>query len=131
MIENPIAYFLMSKIPFALLLGMLLASAAVLYGEARGLAATGGEGIPIRLSLRGGVGQLLLAASCHVMLCVILSLFTGIEVWKAIRDGQRALAGLYALPVVALGASVLLLGYQMRALVQLTCHPVARPATKR
>ena len=116
---NSIAYFVLSKIPFVVLLGMMLATAALLHGMVGDRVASGGGVESASRSLYGEVGRLTVVAIWYMMLCVFLAIGAGMEVLKTLRDGQWALAGSYTLPVVALAASVALLSYQMGALIRL------------
>ena len=116
--EISIAYFVLSKIPFVLLLGMMLVTAVRLHGELSARLAAVSD--PVSRSGHGEAGRWVLVVAGYVLLCIFLAVGASREVLEALRAGQWVLAGVYALPSVALAGVATLLSFEARALVRLT-----------
>ena len=116
--EISIAYFVLSKIPFVLLLGMMLVTAARLHGELSTRLAAASD--PVSRSRHGEAVRWVLVVAGYVLLCICMAVGTSREVLEALRSGQWVLAGVYALPSVTLAGVATLLSFEARALVRLT-----------
>ena len=92
--EISIAYFVLSKIPFVLLLGMMLVTAVRLHGELSTRLAAVSD--PVSGSRHGEAGRWVLVVAGYVLLCIFLAVGASREVLEALRAGVGPRRGLCA-----------------------------------